>query len=363
MQQQATTRVKTPYLNLIHDALRARPENYLSLQDILESVRANHPDVYNTYGGRKLRDSLRTSLDRQARKVESKRTVWEYEGGTYRLHNPVVAAVADEESLDTCAEKHVRMQSMSVPSSTGGRTFDGTLEPYKNKATSELQQTREQRRADSQDSMPAPAPQVGAESRRASLASRPSHPHPEADAQNENEDLVSNEIVLSAATAVDHLLQDNDMLVPDAPTTRSISITLNDEPNNTVESRAPANPYDDPGSDGKDEPDYAQIVRELHHLKQERKLQAQKIEAGHNSLHDVNTLILSASNAQRAADEAQRAADEAQRIADEKQRNAETANKAVEDAQAKQSQLAADKLYLEKLIRDSTSLRAQLDID
>jgi hypothetical protein len=159
------------------------------------------------------------------------------------------------------------------------------------------------------------------------------------------------------------LLQDNDMLVPDAPTARSISITLNDEPNNTVESRAPANPYDDPGSDGKDEPDYAQIVRELHHLKQERKLQAQKIEAGHNSLHDVNTLILSASNAQRAADEAQRAADEAQRIADEKQRNAETANKAVEDAQAKQSQLAADKLYLEKLIRDSTSLRAQLDID
>lgn len=363
MQQQATPRVKTPYLNLIHDALRARPENYLSLQDILESVRANHPDIYNTYGGRKLRDSLRTSLDRQAKKVESKRTVWEYEGGTYRLHNPVVAAVEDEQSLDTCAERHVRIQSMSVPSSTGGRTFDGTLEPYENRATSVSRQTREQRRADSQDSLPAPAPQVGAESRRASLASRPSHPHPEADAQTDNEDPASNRTVLSAAPAVDHSSKHNNMLALNEPTTRSISITLNEEPTDTMESRAPANPYDDPGQNGKDEPDYAEIVRELRQLKQERKLQVQKIEAGHNSLPDVNTLTQSASDAQRAADEAQRAADEAQRIADGKKLNAETSNKAVEDAQAKQSQLAADKLYLEKLIRDSTSLRAQLDID
>lgn len=98
-------------------------------------------------------------------------------------------------------------------------------------------------------------------------------------------------------------------------------------------------------------------------MKQERKLQAQKIEASHNSLPNVNTLTQSASDAQRATNEAQRTTDEAQRIADEKQRNAKTANKAVEDAQAKQNQLAADKLHLEKLIQDSTSLQAQLDID
>lgn len=104
-------------------------------------------------------------------------------------------------------------------------------------------------------------------------------------------------------------------------------------------------------------------MRKLHWLRQERKLQAQKIEAGHNSLPDVSTLTQSASDAQRAADGAQRAADEAQRIADEAQRAAETAKKAAEDAQAKQSQLAADELHLEELIRDSTSLRAQLDID
>jgi hypothetical protein len=363
VQQQATARVKTPYLNLIHDALGARPDDCLSLEDIVESVRANHPEVYNRYGVKKLRDSLQTSLDRQAKKLESKRTVWKYVGGTYKLHNPVVAVVEDGESLDTYAERHVRIQSMSVPSPTGGRTFDGILKPYENRATSELRQTREQHRADSQDSSPAPAPHVGAESRRASHASRPSHPHPEADAQTENEDPVSDGIVLSAATGVGHSPKHNDTLALNERTTRSISTTLNDELTNTVESRAPANSYDDPGQNGKDEPDYAEIVRELRQLKRERKLQAQKIEAGHNSLPDVNTLTQSASDAQRAADEAQRAADEAQRIADEKKLDAETADKAVEDAQAKQSQLAADKLYLEKLIRDSTSLRAQLDID
>ena len=35
----------------------------------------------------------------------------------------------------------------------------------------------------------------------------------------------------------------------------------------------------------------------------------------------------------------------------------------MEDAQAKQSQLTADELYLEKLTQDSRVLRAQLDID
>jgi uncharacterized phage infection (PIP) family protein YhgE len=104
-------------------------------------------------------------------------------------------------------------------------------------------------------------------------------------------------------------------------------------------------------------------VRDLHRLKQKRKIQEQKIEANHNSLPDVNTLTQSANEAKRAADEAQRAAVEAQRIANEAQRAAETAEKAVEDAQAKQSQLAADERYLQKLTHDSHILRARLDID
>jgi hypothetical protein len=175
--------------------------------------------------------------------------------------------------------------------------------------------------------------------------------------------LALNEAAPNPTTAVGHLSCQNEALAQSEHAAGSISLAPINEPTNTVESQAPTDPCDDPVQGDKDEPDYGQIVRELHRLKQERKLQAQKIEAGHSSLPDVNTLTQSASDAQRAADGAQRAADEAQRIADEAQRAAETAKKAVEDAQAKRSELAADRLYLEKLTRDSTSLRAQLDID
>jgi hypothetical protein len=363
MQEQATPRVKTPYLNLIHGALRAQPNENLSLEDIVKSVYTNHRKVHDEHGAVKLRDALRTSLARQAKKVESKRTVWEYEGGTYRLHNPVVAVVEDEERMDTYTERRARTLSMSVPSSTGGRTFDGILEPFENRAPSGLRQTREQCHADSQNSSPATASQLQAESRLAITESQPSHQSSEADMRIENENMASNKIALDATIAVGHSSHHKETLVQDEPAARSISVTLNNELTDTEECRGPADSCDHPGQYGKTKPDYGQIVLDLQQLKQERKMQEQKIEAGHNSLPDVGTLAQSASDAQRAANGAQRAADEAKRIADEAQCAAETAKKAVEDAEAKQSQLAADKLYLEKLTEESICLRAQLDID
>jgi hypothetical protein len=355
-QQQATPRIKTPYLNLIHDALGAQPGKDLSLEEILKWIYTNHREVHDEYGPGKLRASLRTSLDRQAKKVESKRTVWEYEGGTYRLHNPVVAVVEDEESVDTYTERHARTQSMSVPSSIGGRTFDGILEPCENRALPELRQTREQCHADSRDSLPASASQVRNESRLATTESQPSHQSSKADTRIENENLASDEIALSATTAVHNSSHPNETLVQNEPAARSIPVTLNNEPTDTEECRGPADSCDHPGQYGKTKPDYGQIVLDLQQLKQERKMLEQKIEAGHNSLPDVGILTQSASDAQRAADEAKRIADEAQCAA-------ETAKKALEDAEAKQSQLAADKLYYEKLTEDSICLRAQLDID
>jgi membrane protein involved in colicin uptake len=162
---------------------------------------------------------------------------------------------------------------------------------------------------------------------------------------------------------VDHSSNHNATLTQTEPAARSISATPNNRPSDVEERQGPADSHDYPGQDSKDEPDYGQIVRELHRLKQERKMQEQKIEAGRNSLPDVDNLTRSASDAQRAVDRAQRAADEAQRLADVAQCAAETANKAVEDAEAKQSQLVADELYFERLTEDSNSLRAQLDID
>jgi hypothetical protein len=354
--QQATPRTKTPYLDLIHDALGAQPGKSLSPEEILQWIETNHWGVYNEYGPGKLRKSLRKSLDNQAKKPVSKRTVWEYEGGTYQLHSPVVTVVEDGESLGAYTERRAHTQSVSIPSSAGGRTFDGILEPCENGAPSELRQTREQCQADSRDSSHAPASQVRAESRLATTESQPSHQLSEADTRIENENLAWSEIALSATTAVGQSSHHSETLVQNEPAARSISVTLNNERPDTEEFRGPADSCDHPGQYGKTKPDYGQIVLDLQQLKQERKMQEQKIEAGHNSLPDVGTLAQSASDARRAANGAQRAADEAKRRADE-------AQCAVEDDEAKKSQLAADKLYLEKLTEESICLRAQLDID
>jgi hypothetical protein len=361
--KQATPRPKTIYLTLILDALRAKPAERSSLEDIIDWLRTNRTRVYQEYGVRKLRQAIQTSLNFQTKKVESKRTVWEYSDGTYQLHNAVAAVADDDGSLDKHTERQAYTPSLLISSSVGRQTPQDTSEPCENMSTSKIRHTRERYYANSENIPPAIVSQTQAESRLASTESQRSHPSSEADAQIENENLASNEAVPSAATAVGHLFSQNEVLAPSNPAAGSISVAPNNEPSNTVESQAPANPCDDSGQDGQDEPDYGQIVRKLHCLKQERKLQAQKIEAGHKSLPDVKTLTQSAGDAQRAADGAKRAADEAQRIADEAQRAAENAKKAVEDAEAKQSHLAADKLYLEKLNEDSGSLRAQLDID
>jgi hypothetical protein len=295
--------------------------------------------------------------------VESKRTIWEYEDATYQIHNAVVAIADDEGSADTHTDRQACTPSLVALSSVGGRTFHSTSETCGNTPPSELRQTREQYYAGSQNTPPTIDIQVQAETRLASIESQPSHPLSEADAQIVTEDMASNEAVPNEMTAVSHSSDHDDTLNPTEPAAGNIPVTPSNEPANIVGRQASASSCDGPGRDGKEEPDYGRIVRDLQQLKAKRKIQEHKIEAGHNSLPDVSTLTQSASDSQRAAEEAQRAADEVQRIADEARHAAETAKKAVEDAEAKQSQLAADRLYLEKLTEDSICLRAKLNID
>lgn len=351
--QQATPRRK-PNLNLVYEALRTEPQNGLSFDNIIDWLRINRSAVYQECGEDKLRRAIKATLKQQAQKTNP--TIWQWENRNWQLHEALLAETSIQESAEKDIGRQTHIPSAMDASSTGKRTSDGASESCEDTPRSELQQTRVRHYLSSQNTSPAAMSRVRAEYRLASIESQPSQPSPRIDAPTEEDNLASNEATPSATSAVSHPVNQNETPAQSEPAAGSISVAPNNEPTNTVESQAPADPCDDSGRDGKDEPDYGQIVRELHRLKQERKLQAQKIEAGHNSLPDVNTLAKSASDAQRAADEAQRAADEAQRAA-------ETAKKTVEDAQAKQSQLAADKLYLEKLIRDVTSLRAQLDID
>jgi hypothetical protein len=326
--QQATPGHRQTYLSLIYDALGAKPDEPSSLEDIIKWIDTNRPATYQEYGAKKLRTAIQTSLNFQAKKVESKRKVWAYSGGLWQLHKAAVTVADDEESVDTYAERQAFTPSMLVP----GRTRDGTLESCENTPPSELRQTRERSHANSKILPPTIVPQVQAESRLSSIESRPNFSSPKADAQNVNENLVSHGVAASAPSLVGSPLHQDERLTQTEPAAGNSPVTHNNEPSNTVGGRAPANSCGRPKQDDPDEPDYGQIVRDLHRLKQKRKIHEQKIEAGHNSLPNVNTLTQSANDAKRAADEAQRAAVEAQRIADEAQRAAETADKAVEDA-------------------------------
>lgn len=353
--QQATPRQKTVYLNLIHDALKSKPDEPSSLEDILNWILINQPAVYKEYGAKKLRSAIQTSLSYQAKKMESKRTVWAYKGGTWQLHKAVVAEGNAEEDLGTHTERDACTPSTSAPS-MGGPLRDSTLESSEDTPPSELRQTCERDNASGQTSPSAIVPRGQAMSRLASIGRQPSNPPQEADARTENENLSFNAAALGGSSAVSHSSSCKETLTEAEPTAEATPVTPNNEPCNNEENRCPKNTCDQPKNDGQDELDCAQIMRDLRRLKQERKLLEQKINSGRNSLPATGTLTQS-------ANEAERAAEEAQRIADEARRAAETAKKAVEDAQAKHHRLATDELHLEKLTQASYLLRAQLDID
>lgn len=357
------------YLSFIYDALGAKPHEPSSLEDILNWIRVNRLVKYQEYGGQKLRTAIQMSLNFQAKKVESKRTIWAYSDGNsigkWQLHKPIVTVTDDEEGMDTNTERHTRTPSMPGHSSRGATTRDSASVSCEDTSLSERRPTPEHR-TPSQNPIHANVTRVQSESRPALIESESSHLPPEPCARSADGNLASDGTPHSAPNPVGHPLNRNEPLIQADPALGNISMVANNEPSTTKDSRAPTILCDDSGKDGKDgkdEPDYGQIVRDLRRLKHRRKLQEQKIEAEQNSLPDVTSLTTSASDAQRAADEAQSAADEAQRIADNARLTAETAKKAVEDAELKHGQLAADKIDLAKLIQKSDVLRAQLGID
>ena len=299
--QQATPRRK-PNLNLVIEALRTEPQNCLSFDNIIDWLRINRSAVYQECGEDKLRRAIKATLKQQAQKTNP--TIWQWENKNWQLDEALLAETSIKGSAEKDTGRQTHTPSATDASSTGKRTSDGASESCEDTPTSELQRTRERHYLGSQNTPSAAMSRVRAEYRLAFIESQPSQPTPRIDAQTEEENLASNEATTSATSAVSVPVNRNETLSQSEPAAGSISVTPNNEPNNTVESQAPANPGDDPGQDGKDEPDYGHIVRELHRFKQERKLQAQKIEAGHNSLPDVNTLTQSASDTQCAADKA-----------------------------------------------------------
>ena len=87
------------------------------------------------------------SLNFQAKKVESKRTIWAYSDGKsigkWQLHKPVVAVTDDEGGVDTNTKRHTRTPSMPGHSSRGGTTRDSESVSFEEKPLSERGHTPE----------------------------------------------------------------------------------------------------------------------------------------------------------------------------------------------------------------------------
>ena len=342
-------------ISRIHGSLRTNPNEGLTIDGILDWIRDHQPTYYQQRGPKTVRNAIQTALRQQSRR--SKRTVWEYEDGTWRLDKAVLTGPNVEETTETHAERQTYTKFVLVPSSVGGQTSDGTSELYEGVPQSELRQSCKGGHETDQDVQPAAFLQTAPESRSTSINSQPQAPAPEMHTNVEGKTIQLRAATLLARASDEQALDNDDTPTHQSePPAESTLTTHNDKPSGTKEAQVSVDSCDDPEQNGEDEPDFRAIVRELRRIKKKRTAKELEIKKGHNAMPDLSVLTQSAEGAQHAADEARRAADEAQAVA-------EASNKALEEALAKQRQIVAAELDLETLIRDSYLLRSKLDID
>lgn len=312
----------------------------LTIDGILDWLRTNRPKVYQEYGAEKLRHAIKTTLNQQPNRKE--RTVWQYEDGTWRLDNSVMGDASAKRTTEETAYTPI---TLGV-SSTVGQTSDGSPGSYEDMPRSELQETRERHHTNDSDVAPAAVSRLQAENGLISIDSQPRAQVPGKEVDAGNETLRSHAATLSNFHACDQT-PDRSQTLSLAQCEPAVGSTLtmsSNEPSSTESDQGPVELGGGSNQDGKDESDLGGIVRELRQMEQERKVQEQKMAAGHNDLPDISALTQTAEEAQRAA---------------------EAAKKALEEARAEQSQIIADELYLEKLTRraDLLPVRSRLDID
>jgi len=235
--------------------------------------------------------------------------------------------------------------------------MSSTPEIYEDTLQSELQQSGKGDDENGQDVQPVAVVQTESECGPTSFGNWPKAPSQETDADAWNETPQPWAATHSARTLNEQSSKHDDTPTQhNEPLAESTSTIKNHKSSSIEEGRILVNSCDGPEQDGEKEPDFGAIVWELRRIKKEREAKELEIKKEHNAMPNLSALTQSAEGAQHAADEARRAADEAQAVA-------EAANKALENARAKKSQIAADELYVEKLICDSGLLRSKLGID
>jgi len=258
-----------------------------------------------------------------------------------------------------------------IGSSPGGQSSDGTPGSHEDMPQSDLQHSREGDYENGQDVQPAASRPIEPEYGPTSIGDRPKALSQETDANAGNGTPQPLAATRSARNSDEQPSNPDDTPTQQSePPAESTSTIHNDNPSSIEEGQVPVDSYDNPEQDEEAELDFGAIVRKLRRTKKERETKELEIKKGYDAMPDLSILTQFAEGAQHAADEAQRAAEEAQRAAEEAQRAANEArcaaegkHGALEEAFAKKRQIAADELYREKLIRDSSVLRSKLGID
>jgi hypothetical protein len=358
------TSTRTPYFDLIQDALIANPEGLCS-NDVFEWLRTHRPHEFGKYEEKKLRASVQSTLSAQSNKPEP--TVWKYKvdsaeglGYIWQLADsaPLVEATSARGILQTPVAADYRRD--------------------------EAECSQEDTRAPASLASPAHDLQR-AQSRRMT----PARVHGHDDSNSGDAQIVETEAAAlhgdGTQQSISDTIQDSEDFAHQLPRTTS-------EPLSTTQPKPPAiiqpqtHTQDEDktesamarsdsaaskvgeadrrvdmeegslDSDHEDQLRYGKLVKRLRRMKDQRERQIQKIEAERNALPDIQML-------EKTVEETAEKVAELRRVLEEACQLAETARKDLEVTLNKTREIKIAEREVEQLKVDSKELRSQLGID
>jgi hypothetical protein len=237
--QYTTPREKTTMITHIHEALKTKPNEGLTVDDILDWFRTNQSTMYQARGKVSLRKTIQTNLNRKP--SGKKCTVSRCTDGTWRLRpdEAVVAELTGKEGTQTHAERQTHTPFVSVLS-TGGRTSDGTPALCEDIPRSELLQTGDRDHENGQAVQPTAFSQAESEYGPTSIDSQPKAPAREAGANAGNETPQPRAATRSAWTSDEQSPNHDETPTQQSEPSAEISSMIhNDNPSGIEECRVP----------------------------------------------------------------------------------------------------------------------------
>jgi len=359
------TSIRTPYFDLIQDALIANPEGLCS-NDVFEWLRTHRPHAFRKYDEKKLRTSVQSTLSAQSNKQEP--TVWKYK-------------VDGAEGLG-----YIWQLADSAPLVEAASAANGVLQ------TPVAADYMRGEAECSQEDTPAPASLASPaqDSQRARFRRMtPARVQGHDDSNGGDAHMVETEATAVHGDGTQHALsdtiQDTEGFAHQLPGTTSEHLpTTQPKPPAMVQPQTHTQGEEKTGSamarsdstasevgeadrrvdtvegsldsDHEDELRYGKLVKRLRKMKNQRERRIRKIKAERNALPDIQML-------ERTVEETAERVAELRRILEEACQSAETARKDLEVTLNKTSEIEVAEREVEQLKVDFKELHSQLGID